>query len=321
MIINELFLPSVESIKESVDTVLQEFYEEQNKHEPRKIFPGEVYKDKSRIPKIKRGLFSRRRQVPTSAGIVDRKFFEPIFLLGFEAKGANVFFEIWYDPFTGNFSIYDKYGMLVGQDRKKLRQSVDDLADIVSDYDDSMDSAKARDRLEREAARMRLNPRLESPDAFLRRRAQQMRETHELIGQALEESVQTRAMLGKIIGADVEEYKTTRMRKYHFDKWWRRILGRFVIGPSDHQYKGILGGIRKKWDEVRGAKKEASFVVGYSLANLIDVEIWYVKDVQLGRGRFYVFDLTGGDELGSGTTLKDALQIVSDKIKVPYDYE
>lgn len=311
---NEIFTSEISAVLESVDGVLNEFYAA-NDNAHRKgadILPGDIYRTKSRIPPIKRGFLSKRRRVPGSARAVDAKFFSPIFLIGYESEDAGVLFEIWYDPNISVFSIYDKFGMHTGRDRRKLRQAIDDLADIVSDYDHSMTSAKAHDEIEREARRMRQIPRLTH---------QRTRESMEVIEKAIEESVANRAMLGKAIGDAVEEYRTTRMKKYHYDKWWRNLLGRYVIGPNDYQYKGPFGRFRKKWDELRGAHKEASFVIGYTLADQIDVEVWYVKDVNQGRGFFHVFDITGGDELGKYPTMRDAMRHVSEKIKVPYDYE
>lgn len=294
----------VELVSEAV-TILQELSND--------LYPGEVYKTRTKIPRRRRGLISFKRSVPSTASPHDKGRFDPIFIIGYEVDSADVFFEIWYDANLRKFIVFDKYGNPVSRDRSKIRRAMDDLSDVVSAYLNRQADVDYEDEIDRQldtAKQRQLSTRI------------RMQDWVEQVDDPLEENVTTRMMLGSELNVDVEEYKSTRMEQNEVSRFFRRVLGgKPVSSPRDFTDYGLpFGGLKKKWDQLAGNDKAATFVTGYTLADRIDVEVWYVKDTRSGRDKFYVFDLTGLELVTTARTMKDAIKAIADLIQVPVDY-
>lgn len=274
--------------------------------EQTKLYTGTFYHDRTRIRQT--GMIFKRT-VRGSASFVDRKSLSPIFIIGYELVSNNVIFEIWYDPASSKYSVYDRYGSSVSHERNELEYAVNDLTDIIEDYEnlrndrDQVNNTRKRQERQRIRNQARRNVR-ESEDS-------------------LEEQFEyTKAELGRNLNATVRTYKTTRFTGRSLSGIWRRILGGIAtVTPSNYRYDGAFGGLKRRFDILLGREKDASFVIGYTLNDIIDVEIWYVRDTKTGRNRFYVFNLTSYNLIGNALTMKEAIKLVSDKIMLPDDYD
>lgn len=264
------------------------------------VFTGEVYKDKSQLPggRLKRNIFDIRKHATGAS----RKL-QPIFVIGYQLSNSKVFYEIWYLPFEGKFVLIDNFGKRIGDRRmyEDISDAVDDLVDIISKHDRDFDREDERD-FEKEAEKEVRYGRFENKDA---------NEDKALVETILERTVASRRILADLINTDIEEYKETRMKKHKISRWWAPIIGRDIDFPTKYISS------RLSPFKIVGKKKEALFVIGYTLNNKIDVEIWFVKSLISGKGSFYVFDLSSGKLIGEDIkNMRQAYAQIAKKITV-----
>lgn len=204
----------------------------------------------------------------------------PRFVAGYVFKDRKLFFEIWYFPQQSNFKIVDMFGRVVkgeeGGSRgyQHMNDAVDDLLYIIAQEEPDLDPDQINvSRLSQDFVQGRFT---ESVD----------------VNALLESTEATRAMLNTMLKGNVKEYSQTRVWKY------KRNPFLFFIPQRKHLPTDFTGGIINAIMKLINRNRDAQFVSGYTYANVIDVEIWYVKAGIFGndaiRGGFYVFDLTGG---------------------------
>lgn len=107
--------------------------------------------------------------------------------------------------------------------------------------------------------------------------------------------------------------KQVRRPKNFLDKWFRGRKAPIVL-PNEKA--GI-------WDSIRmamiGARYRADFVIGYSLRDEINVEIWYITEPSNGKmvSSFYVYDVTSAMVIRSNLPYyRNAVQVVMAKVGV-----
>lgn len=264
------------------------------------LFSGRIYKDKSQLPggKLKRNVFDIRKHITSTS-----KKLRPIFVIGYELHTGHVFYEIWYLPFEGSYVMVDNFGKRIGKRRlyDDISDAADDLVDVIAKQDITFDRRDERD-FEKDAEDEVRRGRFEYTN---------YEEDKALIESILEQSVASRRVFADIINDEIEEYSETRISKHKISRLWGGIIGRDIKFPTKY--------ISSKASPLKivGKKKEALFVVGYTLADKIDIEIWFVKSLSTGKGSFYVFDLTSGKLLADKLpTMRKAYAEISKKITI-----
>lgn len=277
------------------------------------IFAGSIYKNKTKVKggRLKRNIFDFRKHL-TSA--IDK--LRPLFIIGYNLEESHLFFEIWYLPFDGQYIIVDKFGKRTIRFEKyeTITAAIDKLIDIVSTIDpDNYEEYEDLDDDFRINAEKNVRSRYKVSTKDLDRDTYYddgESITQEDINVLLEANVASRALLADMINSNIEEYKSTRMDHAKINRLWRFLLGRDIVRPSKY-----LGGIVNAVLKLVGRGREASFVVGYSLDNKINFEIWYVKSASNPRGSFYVFDVTSSKILDKDLpNMRQAYARIANKI-------
>jgi len=288
--------------------------------EAQDIFKGYVYKDKSRLAggRLKRNIFDFRKHLTST---IDK--LQPLFIVGYNLEDSHLFYEIWYLPFDGEYIIVDKFGKRTTKFKKHstITKAVDELVDMIStidpedlydldeleldvdDLEDELDDAKKRvefKKLEKEFGKA-------SRGAIKQFECK----SYEEIETLLEQNITSRGLLADLINASVVEYKETRMNRNKINSAWKFLLGRDITYPT----KYLGGGIKNAVLKLIGKDREASFVVGYSLADKLNFEIWFVKSINSGKGSFYVFDITSAKVLAKNLpNMRQAYAHIAKKI-------
>lgn len=268
------------------------------------LFPGEIYTGQTRL--------SRRRLIRLAheaEGILIKEY-KNVFILGYEFDKHNLFYEIWYSESTSSYFIVDKYGSIQHNNHlKHLKNAIDVLIQLISDENPSPPDNNNNNRDERdEFDRM-------GRGSSRRHRVAASKQLD--ISKMLSESAVSREMLTTMINKQIKEYHTTRMNKNRGRQFWR-IFGRNPTYPSKY-----IGSVQSSQDqEISGSRGDGTFIIGFSLADKIDVEIWYIKSVHSGNGSFFVFDITAGEVIQSNIkTLREAYFIVARKIALPNKFD
>lgn len=270
--------------------------------EAQDIFKGYVYKDKSRLSggRLKRNIFDFRKHITSK---IDK--LQPLFIVGYNLESSHLFYEIWYLPFDGEYIIVDKFGKRTTKFKRynTITKAVDALVDIISTVDPEdlfdldelgLDVEDAEDALSLAKDRLEFRELEKQFGKASRSKVSRFEcETYEEINALLEQNITSRSLLADLINDNVEEYKETRMNRNKIGAAWKFLLGRDITYPT----KYLGGGIRNVVLKLLGKDREASFVVGYSLAGKVNFEIWFVKSVNSGKGSFYVFDITSAKVL------------------------
>jgi len=275
-----------------------------------KLFPGEVYLDHTHLPKQKWSLFRGKSTVPSRGGKFIKSF-NLIFILGYELDvTANVFFEIWYDSYASSYTILDKYAIPVSSQFPNLDACISDFVDVISEENPHLPykdlSSTEKDVLKRLARRGDISVAQEQEQA----------EEKQLVTRLLEATTVTRQMLTQMVNDKVTEYHTTKMNTVAI-KHWHQFWGKYVQIPQKYLSTGFTGTLQK----IVGREKVATFIVGFSLKNLIFIEIWYVRDNSTGVGSYFVFDLTSGEIVAQNIkNVRQAYTEAGKKILVPTTY-
>jgi len=261
--------------------------------------------------------------------------FAPLFIVGYKLDSSTLFFEVWYLPKDGKYIVVDKFGKRTEKNQKfdKMVDAVDELVDVISANDERDDNdltyyQELEDEIEDDAER---GVRKKYKRSYRDFDNDKIKRTHKSppiydeyeesveptlnVKQLLEQSVASKAILFDLINKDIKEYKETRMNRNRVSSLWGLILGKNIKTPTKY-----LGGGSDSLFTLTGTKKEASFVIGYSLGNKIDIEIWFVKNVITSKGEFYVFDITAGQLIAKGMkTMRKAYAEIVDKIVLKDD--
>ncbi len=276
-----------------------------------KLFPGEVYVDHTRLPKQKWSLFRGKSPVPTRGGKFIKSF-NLIFILGYELDvTTNFFYEIWYDSYSSSYVILDKYAIPVSAKFPNLDACIADFVNIIAKepahvmFGDL--SSNERDILKKLARRGKFSDK-----------ANEQEQTTEkiLVEQLLEATAVTRQMLTQMVNNNVTEYYTTKMDRVAVKRFWQ-FWGKYVQIPQKYISRGFMGAVQK----FVGREKTATFIIGFSLKNLIFIEIWYVKSNSTGIGSYFVFDLTSGEIVAQNLrTVRQAYTEAGKKLLVPTQF-
>lgn len=270
------------------------------------LFNGVIYTDKTRLPKQRWSLLRSKSPVPTRGSPIT-KGFNLIFILGYYLDVADLWFEVWYDSFDSTYMVLDKFATPVSSAYKNLDDAMAEFINLVSDENPSIHKSELSAR---EQAILKNLARRSSLD--IKEAEDQANETV-LVESLLEATKVTRGMLTDILNAQVAEYHSTRMNSTTIKHFWQ-FWGKHTELPGKYLSTGIWGTLRK----IVGAEKTATFIVGFSLKNKIDIEIWFVKNNATGRGSFYVFDLTSAEIVAQDIkTIRQAYAAAGSKILVP----
>ena len=225
--------------------------------------------------------------------------FKAQFIIGYQLSNSDLFYEIWFLPFKGKYVLVDKFGKRSDANlHRSITHAVDDLLDIIS----TKDRQKIGREFEREASRAnRVVAGVEIDETYVQT--------------LFETSAVSRKLFIDVINSNVKEYNSTRMDKSKISKLWSIPLGRSLTYPSKY-----IGGSINKLFKIIGKDREATFVVGYTFNNKIDIEIWIVKSLITGKGSFYVFDITSAKLIASKLpNMRTAYATIANKIVVEAD--
>jgi hypothetical protein len=285
------------------------------------LFKGNVYKDKTKVSggRLKANILSIGRQLAQKFDV-----YPPLFIVGYELENSSLFFEVWYLPIDGAYIVVDKFGKRIEKNQKyqTMDRAINELVDIVT----MLDAGEEED----EKYYQSMDKELESQAERRLRRKYKTRSSKldrdDLsdvsvegkilldIPLLLEQSVASKKILFDLINNDIKEYNTTRMNRSKVSSIWGVILGKNIKTPTKY-----IGGIDKLFT-LTGTNKEATFVVGYSLDDKINIEIWFVKNVVSGRGEFFVFDITAGQLIAKGLkNMRQAYSKIANKIVLKVD--
>lgn len=278
------------------------------------IFHGEVYKRKTQLSggRLKRNIFDYRKHLTSGLGKL-----RPLFIIGYNLEKSHLFYEIWFLPFDAKYIIVDKFGKRTTKFKKysTITDVIDKMVDIISTTDDSpldlysdADLQDAEEDLENELKDLQNRNEIRK----LQRKVANMESfTEDDRVALLESNVTSRALLADMINSNIVEYHNTRMNRNKINSLWRFLLGRNIVYPS----KYIGSGVKSKILSLVGLDREASFVVGYSMADKINLEVWFVKSLSQGKGNFYVFDVTSAKVVAKKLpNMRQAYAIISSKI-------
>lgn len=270
------------------------------------LFSGEIYVGKSKIKPQRWKAFAKKTVMPRRGGALTKRY-DYIFIIGYQMEYHNIFFEIWYDSDVGAYFIADKYGGMVTHDVHHLKEAVDMLVGIIARSDPNF-SASKRDKDKEEDILLRQgrkNQRRQADDDPLSAGVEID------VNKMLNESVATRELLTQMISQEIVQYHETRMNRQKGREFWK-VFGRNPTYPSKYMKNGAV-------QKITGKQREATFIIGFSLAEKIDIEIWYVKEIGETGGSFYVFDITSGTIISEGIrTLRQAYMIVGKKIALQH---
>lgn len=306
------------------------------------LFSGEIYQHQTRIPP-RRWRFWQLFTKTSVRQRVAKPFFrrwEKIFLFGFQFEDQpDIFYELWFDTATSTYEIHDRYGDQIRDNYQRLNDAVNAFVDLVGSFGDAgqlnigreeeqeiedelkkgakdnmRDAAKNADREER--GRGLFGEAAESTSQLIKLTEEQIAEAEELRRVFLERTINTRSMFAQMINSDlVEEYHVSRMTRHLARSKFTEVFGRKPEMPN----KFLGGGLRNRVAKIFGNGREATFVVGLSLANQVDVEIWFIKtDRDSGtddRASYWVFDMTSGRVVGKGIDRpRDAYALAARKV-------
>lgn len=273
------------------------------------LFPGIIYTDKSRLPKQRWSLLRKKSQVPQRGNALVKSF-NMIFIIGYYLDVADLYYECWLDTYDSSYLILDKFGTPVSSAYKNLDDAVTELINILSEESPTVHRSELSSKEQAILKNLARRGSLTLPEA-----EDQKNETI-LVEQLLEATKVSRQILTGMINDQVSEYHATRMDSVAAKHFWQ-FWSKHVEFPSKYVSTGIWGTLRK----IVGQEKTATFVVGFSLKNKINVEIWLVKDNVSGRGSFYIFDLTSGELVAQGIkTVRQAYAAAGRKVLVPTDF-
>lgn len=278
------------------------------------LFHGDVYTDKSKLRKRKFGLFSKARQTKLKG-----KFgkFEPIFIIGYEIPRKSLLWEIWYDAMLGKYGIFDRFGGMVGKMKDTLEHAVDIMVDVVAKEDIEVVVPDDDDIESMSRASIRRKGYTQRDFDMDRVSFESFEKSLNFRDKVLNESIATKQFLLSRINDQIEDYHETQMNRRMVSKLWEPIIGKVFQYPSKFlPAKGPIGKIVNKVQKIFGVEQEAVFVIGFTLADKVPHEIWFVEN--FGENTFYVFDLESAKMIGRNLrTIRDAYRIVAKRLAVP----
>lgn len=287
------------------------------------VFPGDVYTDRSRLPRRRWSLLSKlglgkKRQLPRRNSKLKSIFFqdfEMVFLIGFLFDDKPLMYEIWYDSFNDTYIVLDGFATKQHEPSDTLEGAMEVFIDLIADRDPSVDAneaAKRKHGFERAAmknkrsGKSRIDINMSEGLSF------------EEVTQLTEDFASTRNFISDTLNAGLKEYKRTRMNKRVVRSFtqFQKAFGKDVEFPNKFE----PGFITRQAQKVFSLEKASTFVTGFTLADRIDVEIWHVKDRESNQGKYWVFNITSGEAIGANlTTLRSAYNAVAQKVAVPRD--
>lgn len=271
-----------------------------------KLFDGTIYTDHTHLPPQRWSLFKKKTPVPRRGGIIT-KGFNLVFIIGYSLDINDIFYEVWFDSATSSYSVLDKYAIPVSSTFKNLDDAMNDFINIVSE---DLPTVHKGELSGKEQALLRS---LARRGTFGVDEAIDQAEEKALVEELLEATGVTRKVLTQMLNDQVTEYHTTHMNSRTIKKFWQ-FWEKNVQLPSNYISHGFIGAVQK----FVGRKKTATFIVGFSLKNQIDVEIFYVKNNATATGSYYIFDLTSGEIVAQDLkTLRQAYAAAGKKILVP----
>lgn len=267
------------------------------------VFPGEVYTDETKIPPRrwdKWNIFQKKRSVAPVRSIGIRPIvFDKVFLFGFVFEDQpNIFYELWYNAYNATFTIHDRYGYEASERFSTMNAAIDAFVDLIGSFGDSQMGDRMRQNITRfadRAAADSIEKAATDSDRIDREWTRQMhKESVEIEKDTLlEQQVQTRGMLAQIVSEQlVQEYHVSRVRRHDAKQFWQ-AWGRDVEFPSKYMNRGGRGPLK-----IFSSEAEATFSVGLTLMDRIDVEIWFINRDDRSPPGYYVFNLTSGKIVG-----------------------
>lgn len=269
------------------------------------LFQGEIYTDHTRLPPHRWSLFRKPTVLPRQGGIFHVKF-DYVFIMGYEFSLDQIeghLYELWYSAWNGKYIIVDRYAAPVVSNILNLSDAITDFVNLVGEENPTVSKSELSGR---ETAVLK-NIARRNKASF-----EAKRET-EAVKLLLEESQISRSTITQALNSQVLEYHHTRMDS-HATKGFFQFWGKFVDIPQKYISSGLTGMAQR----IVGKGKIATFIVGFSLQNRVDIEIWYVRNASTGLGSYYVFDLTSLKVVAKHLqTIRQAYIAAGKKIALP----
>lgn len=271
------------------------------------LFDGDIYLDHTRLPDQKWNLFREKSPVPQRGSIFTHGF-QLVFIMGYKFNVTPMFYEIWFDGLNNAYVLLDKFAAPVASNLQTLDDAVNQLVEIIS-QDNTKIKYQSLDTKEKRyletLAKRNLKAAMES-------------EVNEAKTALLESTGNSRLLISNMLNAQVTEYHETKMTKIN-QKWFFQRWGKFSMAPTDFMDRGIRGFFNRV---ILRNRREADFVIGFSLEGRVNVEIWYVRDLSGGNqgNGYYVFNLTSRELIaGDLNSIRQAYLAVGRNITLPTD--
>jgi len=194
-------------------------------------------------------------------------------------------------------------------------------------YQDAIDGFDGDRREKRDAVRAQNSAMGHDPFAEITGRAadQQAKD----IRNKVKNSPYTKQVLIQDISESIESYDITRIRhsriKNIIPRWLGKTIDRLTRGRKDPRQSptDVLGGFFSRVKQAYLDREyRADFIIGYTLNNVIDIEVWYITELDPnGSGRlissFYVYDVSAEKVVRSHLPYyRNAMQVVGAKLGI-----
>jgi len=222
------------------------------------VFYGDFYKKHSKL--------SNTRILVNQGGI---------FITGYEMP-SGLLYEVWYNTNAGKYYIFDSFGKYAGESsgHSKLNDAIDEFMTFIGKEDTA---GEGGDVVSFDVA--------DTGKQMATYTSRDIKKVSSLL-----KSKQT---VQEFINEDIKEYYKTKLGSGKKQSFWKRYIGADIKTPSDLPYLDIsFGRFRKAWDTLFGKIENVTFIKGFALANLINIEIWYKKNKRTDKGTFEIIDVT-----------------------------
>ena len=305
-------------------------------------FPGEFYRDVSRIKKSARKSWLKNLYPQVKQWIErfkhSEKLFIKIFLFGYQMDVGNLIYELWYNPYDNTYVIFDQFGQKQARSYYTMKDAVNGLLNFIATEEVSEQIKAAEDTGNEQAVdsakKQAMNMRQESNEVEEKFEEAIISEQFNFIGfsdsidpdilreSILNENQALTSMFNDIINNEmIDSYDKSRVEKH---KMQRKLFQKFrPEGEGNVEFpppSGRKKSLRFLLSINRKNKLEGTFIKGFTFKDgAIDLEIWYMRENPRSsneRTYFQVFNLSGLRSEGTAPTLRGAYQIVMRKLSV-----
>jgi len=302
-------------------------------------FPGKVYRDKTRLSD---DIIKKWKKTTLPKYLRGETTYLRHFIIGYEMKFGNLFYEIWYNNKSATFEVIDRHGYPLFDKMNSLREAVDRFIDMISDkepaerekierdarkfYRDAHGSMSAAKRREKRAVfesfdTDEFDNLMESIESEIEPYFYEEDDAHRQ--QRLKESDSIRQILHQTVKDELlEEYHESKLS----ERQVKRLLFNLASGfLTDNERKNYNWYEKVKLTAKRGFRSffrltlgdvRADFIVGFKIGdNGVKTEIWEIYRKTGNRpSEFYVVDVTSKKVLRRNfKNLRQAINEIRDR--------